>query len=436
MKVGFRSYIPKSPLTLSLAYAFLPSFRLLGVALSIADLLLFICLLSKLYTFSKHKVYSLRNPLIKHSFIFIIISLITFLASSIFTGSINYVNSLLILLRPFLFLCFLEFYFCQRKPLTKVDYRIFLRISTVLLVIFSLIVLSNVGFQFSANNIWSYSPFTRLVGLRGVILGGDGIFAGNDSVNFSLFVCFISLMHFSFPSRSDNSFLKFISFILGIFVFFLSSLCLSKSSYVFVALLFLVFLIRKLFNIGTYFKVKKYLLFQASLVLSLLFISLSSGIIMDYVFPRLNSISITSLIDDPSSQARLSLVSEYISTVSFNPFYLITGFGTGSLPYYFGTPHFEGLFPTIAAENGIIMISYLLFIFKLLFFPFGISTSSDSFEARILSYAFVPFVFVSVFSSLTLFSSLLYPLIMTLSYSLYSRDRLRFTVPTSSRSIK
>ena len=435
MKLVYSRLLPKSPLTLSLAYAFLPSLRIFGVPFSIADLILFSWLFLSFFTSPNQNYYKFRNPLMKHSIIFIGISFTTFLVSSFFTGTLNYINSILILLRPFLFLCFLQIYFSQRKPLSKSDYSFFLSISTVLLIIFSFIVLINVGFAFSADNIWSYSPFTRLVGLRGVILGGDGSFAGNDSVNFSLFVCLISLMHFTFISKHDDLFFKLFSFILGVFVLLLSSLCLSKSSYVFIAILFFVFVARKLFHIGRDLKLQKSLLL-VSLILALTFIFISSGFVMEYIFPRLNNISINSIIDDPSSQARLSLVSEYISTVSFNPLFLITGFGTGSLPYYFGTPHFEGLFPTIAAENGVIMISYLLFIFKLLFFPCRFGNTSDSFEARFLSYLFIPFIFVSLFSSLTLFSSLLYPLIMTISYSLYYRDRLRLTVSTNSRLIE
>ena len=239
MKYITRIKLLKLPLLLSLAYAFLPSLRVVGVTLSIADLILIFFLFIQIVPSSQYRFYTLRNPLVKHFFLFLIISLFTFLISSIINGSFNYFNSLLILIRPFLFLSFLHIYFSDQEPLSKNDYFVFLIVATVLLIVFSLIVLINIGFQISADYIWSYSPFTRLVGLRGVILGGDGNFAGNDSVNYSLFVCLISLMYFASASDNDKPLIKFLFIFMGAFVSILSSLCLSKSSYVFLAFLFL-----------------------------------------------------------------------------------------------------------------------------------------------------------------------------------------------------
>ena len=143
----------------------------------------------------------------------------------------------------------------------------------------------------------------------------------------------------------------------------------------------------------------------------------SSELVFNYIFPRLDNLSLNAIIQDPSSQARLALVSGYFESISSNPLLLFSGFGTGSLPVFFNTPHFEGLFVTVLAELGLIGLIYLVFIIRFLFFPAVNRSSSNLFELTTLSFAFFPFVVVSFFASLTLFSSLLYPSLMILSYS-------------------
>ena len=285
MNLSINKQFCKAPFALALAYAFMPSLRLLGINFSTGDLLLLFYLLPIFINPFGLKYKSSSSPLAKHVFIFLIFSLLTFLVSSILIGNVNYINSLLIIARPFMFLVFLHNYFSQGRTLNKQDFKFFVNISTIFILLFSAIVVTNIGYQFTQDDIWNYSPTTRLVGLRGVIFGAqDGEFAGNDSVNFSLFVCLISLLHFSFASIASSHYEKLNRFLLGVLTFILSSLCLSKSSYVFIVIFFIVFSTRQTFYIINKFRLKRSTALLISTLPCIFILPFSSELVFNYIF--------------------------------------------------------------------------------------------------------------------------------------------------------
>jgi hypothetical protein len=107
----------------------------------------------------------------------------------------------------------------------------------------------------------------------------------------------------------------------------------------------------------------------------------------------------------------------YINLVNSNAFIFFTGVGTGGLNTLFGLAHLEGLFITTLAENGVFVLCYLVFIIILIFNPLLNMRQPKSPQSIFLCLSFIPFLSVSIYSSLTIYSSLIYPILFSLSFS-------------------
>lgn len=398
-----------NPFILTSLYALSPSVPAFGFVVSPGDIYLSFCISLLLF---KDPIHVSGNNLrwIKYFLVFVALASGSFLLSSFFYNSIQF-YWFPIILRPTLFCFFLHLYFTRLGLPSRSSFIHFLWFSTLLIFLFSLYILINVGFSFSHDQIWSYSPTTRLVGLRGIVLGRSfEDFEGNDSVNFSIFVCLIATYHLAvFKTLSLNS--RFVHLACSFTLFCLSSLSLSKSSYVFIACLVFVYLlhiartllIRHTSNIS----------FFVFLFITPFLLSIIPADIMSTLFPRLTNMSISDIFTDPSSQARVSMIQPFLKDLDSNPFLSITGRGAGMLHSAYSVPHFEGLFLTTFAELGIILMLYLFFVIYHLFHPSVYRKSSPI--SVFLRLSFFPFLVVSVFSSLTIYSTLLYPLLFTSS---------------------
>ena len=203
----------KSPLLAVFIYAFSPSFSVFNHNASFGDLYIFLMILQ--YSVSNVGKSNLFYPsYFKPYLVWALLATFSFIAYQITLCSSGF-EILVILVRPLLFIFYLMLLRRTALPKTS-DYAFFVILSAALIFYFSFIIFQNTGFNFSGADIWNYDVDKRLVGFRGLLLVGfnfsEMTTVGNDSINFGLFVCILSILSFSLARYSSVALRSFFLF--------------------------------------------------------------------------------------------------------------------------------------------------------------------------------------------------------------------------------